>query len=66
MMTKIDAFNKDVFNYISEEYGNNILKKVQKSNSKTVVKCILNDSRKHDYPVDKTANKIVAMLKLNP
>lgn len=65
-MEEVNTFNKDVFNYISEKYGNNILKKVQKADSKTVVKSILNNSREHDYAVDRTANKILAMLKLNP
>ena len=65
-MEEVNTFNKDVFNYISEKYGNNILKKVQKADSKTVVKSILNNSREHDYTVDRTANKILAMLKLNP
>ena len=65
-MEEVNTFNKDVFDYISEKYGNNILKKVQKADSKTVVKSILNNSREHDYAVDRTANKVLAMLKLNP
>lgn len=65
-MTKIDIFNKDVFNYISTEYGNSTLKKVQTSKNKNVVKNILEDSRKRNYETDRTANKIIAMLRLVP
>jgi len=65
-MTKIDKFNKSVFNYISTEYGNNTLKKVQTSKNKDKVKYLLEDSRNRDYDTDRTANKIIAMLKLNP
>ena len=65
-MTKIDVFNKNVFNYISTEYGNSTLKKVQTSKNKDKVKQLLEDSRKRDYATDRTANKIIAMLRLNP
>ena len=65
-MTKVDIFNKDVFNYISTEYGNSTLKKVQTSKNKNVVKNILEDSRKRNYETDRTANKIIAMLRLVP
>ena len=66
MTTKVDIFNKDVFNYISTEYGNSTLKKVQTSKNKNVVKNILEDSRKRNYETDRTANKIIAMLRLVP
>tara|TARA_R110002073_G_scaffold158968_1_gene314215 strand:- start:126 stop:323 length:198 start_codon:yes stop_codon:yes gene_type:complete len=65
-MTKVDMFNKDVFNYISTEYGNSTLKKVQTSKNKDKVKNILEDSRTRSYDVDKAANKIIATLRLNP
>jgi hypothetical protein len=65
-MTKIDIFNKSVFNYISTEYGNSTLKKVQTSKNKDKVKYLLEDSRTRDYCPNKTANKIIAMLRLNP
>ena len=65
-MTKVDAFNKNVFNYISTEYGNNTLKKVQTSKNKDKVKYLLEDSRNRNYDTHKTANKIIAILRLNP
>ena len=65
-MTKTDMFNKSIFNYISTEYGNSTLKKVQTSKNKNKVKVLLEDSRTKGYDVDKTANKIIAMLRLNP
>jgi|TARA_B100001094_G_scaffold186873_1_gene181056 hypothetical protein len=65
-MTKTDTFNKNVFNYISTEYGNSTLKKVQTAKNKDKVKHILEDSRNRDYDTNKAANKIIAMLRLNP
>ncbi len=65
-MTKIDIFNKNVFNYISTEYGNNTLKKVQTSKNKERVKQLLEDSRERDHTTDRAANKIIAMLRLTP
>ena len=53
-MTKVDV------------YGNSTLKKVQTSKNKDKVKHLLEDSRKRDYDTDRTANKIIAMLRLNP
>jgi hypothetical protein len=65
-MAKTDTFNKSVFNYISTEYGNSTLKKVQTSKNKHRVKLLLEDSRTKGYDADRTANKIIAMLRLNP
>tara|TARA_B100000900_G_C19924578_1_gene451086 strand:+ start:190 stop:390 length:201 start_codon:yes stop_codon:yes gene_type:complete len=66
MSKTVDTFNKNVFNYISTEYGNNILKKVQTAKNKDKVKHLLEDSRTRKYETDHTANKIIAMLRLNP
>ena len=66
MSKTVDAFNKNVFNYISNEYGNNTLKKVQTAKNKDRVKHLLEDSRSKSYEADRTANKIIAMLRLNP
>tara|TARA_E500000318_G_C3398654_1_gene148918 strand:+ start:65 stop:265 length:201 start_codon:yes stop_codon:yes gene_type:complete len=66
MSKTVDAFNKNVFNYISSEYGNNTLKKVQTAKNKDRVKHLLEDSRSKSYEADRTANKIIAMLRLNP
>ena len=65
-MAKTDTFNKSVFNYISTEYGNSTLKKVQTAKNKDKVKHLLEDSRTKSYNADRTANKIIAMLRLNP
>ena len=66
-MTKtVESFNKNVFDYISTEYGNSTLKKVQTAKNKDRVKYLLEDSRTKSYEVNRTANKIIAMLRLNP
>lgn len=66
MSKTVNTFNKDVFNYISSEYGNSTLKKVQTAKNKDRVKHLLEDSRTRSYEADRTANKIIAMLRLNP
>ena len=66
MSKTVESFNKSVFNYISTEYGNSTLKKVQTAKNKDKVKHLLEDSRNRSYDEDRTANKIIAMLRLNP
>ena len=66
MSKTVESFNKNVFDYISTEYGNSTLKKVQTTKNKDTVKHLLEDSRTKTYEVNRTANKIIAMLRLNP
>ncbi len=66
MSKTVESFNKNVFNYIATEYGNSTLKKVQTAKNKDKVKHLLEDSRTKSYDTDRTANKILAMLRLNP
>jgi hypothetical protein len=66
MSKTVESFNKNVFDYISTEYGNSTLKKVQTAKNKDRVKYLLEDSRTKSYEVNRTANKIIAMLRLNP
>ena len=66
MSKTVESFNKKVFDYISTEYGNSTLKKVQTTKNKDTVKHLLEDSRTKTYEVNRTANKIIAMLRLNP
>ena len=43
MSKTVESFNKNVFNYISSEYGNSTLKKVQTAKNKDKVKHLLED-----------------------
>lgn len=65
MSTVVD-FDSSVFAFIENTYGKIIAKKVKQKQNNDVVDRILEDSRSKDYSVEKTANKIVAMLRVNP
>ena len=65
MSTVVD-FNSSVFVFIENTYGKSISRKVKQKNNSDVVDRILEDSRSKDYSVEKTANKIIAMLRINP
>jgi len=65
MSTVVD-FDSSVFAFIENIYGKVIAKKVKQKQNNGVVDRILEDSRSKDYSVEKTGNKIVAMLRVNP
>lgn len=65
-MSTIVDFNSSVFAFIENTYGKSISRKVKQKNNSDVVDRILEDSRSKDYSVEKTANKIIAMLRINP
>lgn len=65
MSNKVN-FNDSVFVFIAKQYTTKTLKKVQLKDNKEVVSKILHDSLSKSYTVEKTGNKIVAMLRLNP
>ena len=59
-------FTSDVFAFIENTYNTHVLRKVKNKENNTVVDNILADSLTKEYGVEKTANKIIAMLRLNP
>jgi|TARA_B100001094_G_C18056545_1_gene732783 hypothetical protein len=59
-------FTYEVFAFIENTYGKNVLRKVKNKDNNTVVDNILADSLTKEYDVEKTSNKIIAMLRLNP
>lgn len=66
MSTDTATFNKDVFGFIKKTYKQSVLTKVQQKQNSTTVDKLLADSLVKGYSVEKTANKIIAMLRLNP
>lgn len=60
------GFVDNVYNYISSEYGNSILKTVRSTNNSNTVEKIVSSSVKQNDTVEHTANKIIAMLRVNP
>jgi hypothetical protein len=59
-------FIDQVFDYINTQYGKNMLKTVQINNNKSVVDKIVTSSMRQEDTVEHTANKIIAMLRINP
>jgi hypothetical protein len=59
-------FNDNVFGFIAKQYNTKTLKKVQIKENKNIVSKILQDSLSNSYTIEKTGNKIIAMLRLNP
>jgi hypothetical protein len=65
-MTTTANFTSEVFAYIEQKYDKGLLRKVKQKQNNDVVDRLLADSLKKEYDVSKTANKIIAMLRLNP
>lgn len=67
MTTGMITENSDkIFNYIKKQYGSNVLTKVQSQKNKQTVTKLLQFSEQNVESVEHTANKIIAMLRLNP
>lgn len=65
METVVD-FTSQVFAFIENTYGKGVVKKVKLKKNNDVVDRILADSQTNSYSVEKTGNKLIAMLKVNP
>ena len=59
-------FTSEVFAFIEKTYSKNLLRKVKNKDNTNTVDKILSDSLSKEYSVEKTGNKIIAMLRLNP
>ena len=59
-------FTSEVFAFIEKTYSKNLLRKVKNKDNTNTVDKILSDSLSKEYYVEKTGNKIIAMLRLNP
>lgn len=65
-MTTTANFTSEVFAYIEQNYNKSLLRKVKQKQNNKIVDKVLADSLTKQYEVSKTANKIIAMLRLNP
>lgn len=65
METAID-FTSQVFAFIENTYGKGVVKKVKLKKNNDIVYKILSDSQTNSYSIEKTGNKLIAMLKVNP
>ena len=64
-MTVAD-FTSEVFTFIEVSYGKSVIKRVKAKKNNDVVERIMEDSRTKEYSVDKTAHKLMAMLRVIP
>jgi hypothetical protein len=65
MVDTID-FNNEVLAFVEKTYGQKISKKISLKKNSKVVDRILADSRNKSYSIEKTGNKLIAMLRINP
>lgn len=59
-------FVNGVFSFIENTYGGDLLNIVRDKGNRDVVDRILADSLTRGYTDEKTGNKIIAMLRINP
>lgn len=64
-MTVAD-FASEVFTFIEVSYGKSVIKRVKSKKNNDVVERIMEDSRTKEYSIDKTAHKLMAMLRVIP
>jgi len=65
-MTDTIDFNTEVLAFVEKTYGQKTAKKITLKKNSEVVDRILLDSKNKSYSAEKTGNKIIAMLRINP
>tara|TARA_Y100000385_G_scaffold280331_1_gene331310 strand:- start:922 stop:1119 length:198 start_codon:yes stop_codon:yes gene_type:complete len=65
-MKVADSFSEEVYGYILSQYGENMLTRVQSGQNKDTVNKLLESSARNSDDIEHTANKIIAMLRINP
>ena len=65
-MKVADSFSDEVYGYILSQYGEEMLVRVQSNQNNEIVNKLLESSARDSNDVKHTANKIIAMLRINP
>ena len=65
-MTDTIDFNTEVLAFVEKTYGQKIAKKIVLKKNSEIVDRIMLDSKNKSYSVEKTGNKLIAMLRINP
>ena len=65
-MKVADSFSDEVYGYILSQYGEEMLIRVQSNQNNEIVNKLLESSARDSNDVKHTANKIIAMLRINP
>lgn len=65
-MESLVDFTSSVFAFIEQTYGSVLIRKVKNKKNSNTVNRILKDCENSHYSAEKTGNKIIAMLRINP
>ena len=65
-MKVADSFSDEVYGYILSQYGEEMLIRVQSNQNNEIVNKLLESSARDSDDAQHTANKIIAMLRINP
>lgn len=65
-MNNLESFTNKIFQYIDNEYGNHILMKTKEDRHKSIIKKIIESACNQNDTIEHAANKVVAMLRINP
>lgn len=65
-MSRVESFGDQIFQYILNRYGTQTLSKIQSEKNKSIVTKVVQSSCNQNDSVEHAANKVVAMLRMNP
>lgn len=65
-MNQIESFGDKIFRYILNHYGNQTLSKVRSEQNKSVVTKVVQSACNQNDTIEHAANKVIAMLRMNP
>lgn len=65
-MNKIESFETEIFQYILNQYGKSTLHKIQSDKNKSVVAKLVQSASNQNDSIAHAANKLIAMLRMNP
>jgi hypothetical protein len=65
-MSQVESFGNDIYQHILNQYGKTMLSRIQASKHKTLVSKLIDSASNQNDTVEHAANKIIAMLRMNP
>jgi hypothetical protein len=65
-MSQVESFGNDIYQHILHQYGKTMLSRIQASKHKTLVSKLIDSASNQNDTVEHAANKIIAMLRMNP
>lgn len=65
-MNTVDSFADQIFSYIKRQYGEQTLSNVKSTKHNSIVTKLIESSAINNSNIEHAANKIIAMLRMNP